>query len=78
MRLLLDTHCWLWWMVEPRLLSRAASEALHDRSNTVLVSVVTSWEIAIKYSLGRLSLPEPPGVFIPFRMMWRCSDSGWD
>ena len=68
MRLLLDTHCWLWWMVEPRLLSRAASEALHNRSNTVLVSAVTSWEIAIKYSLGRLPLPEPPGVFIPSRI----------
>lgn len=68
MRLLLDTHCWLWSIPEPMRLSPRARHALRDRSNTVLVSAVTSWEIAIKYSLGRLPLPEPPGVFIPSRI----------
>ena len=68
MRLLLDTHCWLWSILEPMRLSPGVRDALRDRSNTVLVSAVTSWEVAIKYGLGRLPLPEPPGVFIPSRI----------
>jgi PIN domain nuclease of toxin-antitoxin system len=39
-----------------------------DRRNTLLVSAASSWEIAIKHSLGRLALPEPPERYVPDRL----------
>ena len=68
MRLLIDTHCWLWRLSEPERLQATALAILSNPANTVLLSTVCSWEIAIKYSIGRLSLPEPPERFIPSRM----------
>ncbi len=38
--------------------------ALEDGNNTLLLSVVSSWEIAVKHSLGKLPLPEPPAEFV--------------
>ncbi len=42
--------------------------ALEDGNNTLLLSVVSSWEIAVKHSLGKLPLPEPPAAFVPARL----------
>ena len=55
MRLLFDTHAFLWWLEaeEPRL-RPATSTAIRDGGNTVFVSVVNAWEIAIKVSMGKL------------------------
>ena len=64
MRLLLDSCAFL-WLAGGRLLSVAATAAVRDPSNEVLLSVVSTWEIASKYRAGKLSLPEPPDRLIP-------------
>jgi PIN domain nuclease of toxin-antitoxin system len=59
MKALLDTHAFIWWDSEPARLSPAALALFLDPSNTILVSVVSIWEIIIKDQLGRLSLGVP-------------------
>ena len=58
MTLLIDTHCWLWWLTEPERLRASAVALLNEAATEILLSAVSSWEIAIKYSLGKLDLPE--------------------
>jgi PIN domain nuclease of toxin-antitoxin system len=53
-KLLLDTHALLWWAFGSKELSRRANALLEDRSNTVLVSAASAWEIATKFRLGRM------------------------
>jgi PIN domain nuclease of toxin-antitoxin system len=67
--ILLDTQCWLWWLVSPEKLSSSALQQLADGENTLLLSAASSWEIAIKYSLGKLPLPEPPEAFVSSRII---------
>ncbi|HWK47980.1 MAG TPA: type II toxin-antitoxin system VapC family toxin [Stellaceae bacterium] len=57
MRLLLDTHIFIWACVEPRRLSGAEREAISSSDNDVFVSAASAWEIAIKRTLGRLEFP---------------------
>jgi PIN domain nuclease of toxin-antitoxin system len=57
MTLLLDTHVFLWWLSDPKLLSPAAATAIGDPQNRVLVSIAVLWEIAIKRAIGKLSAP---------------------
>lgn len=52
--LLLDTHAFLWWLMDARQLSLAARSAIADDTNDVLVSAVSAWEIATKYRIGKL------------------------
>ncbi|SRR5579884_2230389 len=59
MRLLLDTHTFIWWDSDPGKLPAPALAALRDRSNTVWFSVVSAWEIIIKAQLGKLTLRLP-------------------
>jgi PIN domain nuclease of toxin-antitoxin system len=54
MTLLLDTHVFLWALMEPRRLSRRARAMLEDQTNTLMVSSASAWEIATKHRLGRL------------------------
>lgn len=68
MRVLLDTSCWLWMVAASSRLGPRASGILTDTGNELLLSAVTSWEIAIKYGIGKLPLPEPPEQYIPSRM----------
>jgi PIN domain nuclease of toxin-antitoxin system len=68
MRILLDTHAWLWMNAEPERLSPEALELIQDLSNELLLSAASAWEIAIKAALGKLVLPEPPSRYIPSRM----------
>ena len=58
MTLSLDTHIFLWWLDDPKLLSKAAREAIGDGRNTVYVSAVVIWEIVIKSALGKLDAPD--------------------
>lgn len=65
MRLLLDTCAFLWLAGGGGSLSGTAASAVHNPSNDVLLSAVSAWEIATKYRIGKLTLPEPPDVLIP-------------
>jgi PIN domain nuclease of toxin-antitoxin system len=65
MRVLLDTHAFLWAISDPGLLSSAALTAIRNGGNDVLVSIVTPWEIAIKVSIGKLTLSEKFDVLLP-------------
>jgi PIN domain nuclease of toxin-antitoxin system len=68
MRILLDTSCWLWMVAASDRLGPDARELLEDRRNELLFSAASSWEIAIKYALGKLPLPEAPSRYVPGRM----------
>lgn len=67
-RYLVDTHVWLWMQASPQRLRDETLRLLADESNEVLLSAASSWEMAIKYRLGRLPLPEPPETYVPSRM----------
>src|SRR5262245_39143538 len=59
MKLLLDTHTFMWWDSDPGQLSAPALVALRDPANEVWFSVVSVWEMVIKAQLGRLALRLP-------------------
>ncbi len=56
MKLLLDTHTFIWWDSDPSKLSKRALELLTEKDNLRLLSVVSLWEIQIKHQLGKLTL----------------------
>ena len=56
MKILLDTHVYLWWLRDDRKLTRKLAEAIADPAHTVLVSAASVWEAAIKSALGRLDV----------------------
>jgi PIN domain nuclease of toxin-antitoxin system len=68
MKLLLDTQCWLWGLLEPERLSPEAFLLLENSSHDLYLSAASSWEIAIKTALGKLKLPQAPEIFVPSRM----------
>lgn len=57
MRLLIDTDVFLWWSGAAPELSSTARDAVADPANEVLISIAALWELVIKASLGKLSLP---------------------
>ena len=65
MRLLLDTHAFLWWVGASPQLSRRARAAIADARNACLVSIASAWEIAIKISLGKLRINGTLERFLP-------------
>jgi len=65
MRALLDTHSFLWFISGNERLSYRARELIEARENSMLVSAAGLWEIAIKHSLGKLTLDEPFADLIP-------------
>jgi len=67
MRLLLDTATFLWLIIDSPQLSSRARELFSSPGNEVYLSAVSTWEITVKHSLGRLALPESPQRFIPFQ-----------
>jgi PIN domain nuclease of toxin-antitoxin system len=64
MKVLLDTHTFLWWVTGDLKLSLKASEIIRDVNNELYLSAASGWEIAIKAQLNRIQLPGPPGIFI--------------
>lgn len=59
MRLLLDTHAFLWWVEGAPALPARARAAIADADNECLLSLVSAWEMAIKSGLGKLKLAMP-------------------
>ncbi|MGH9017790.1 MAG: type II toxin-antitoxin system VapC family toxin [Acidimicrobiales bacterium] len=67
MRLLLDTHVFLWLLGDPDRLGKGIGP-LGDPGNELFLCAASSWEIAVKVRMGRLTLPEDPKRYVPGRM----------
>lgn len=64
MKLLLDTHAFLWMSLDDPQLSRQAHDLIADTYNELLLSPASYWELAIKVSLGKYQLAEPLDEFV--------------
>ncbi len=65
MKLLLDTHSFLWFVQGSSRLSAKARLLIEELSNEIFVSIISLWEIAIKVNQGKLRLDQPLSVFVP-------------
>ena len=65
MRLLLDTHIYLWFISNNNNLPNHLKLMVSDLNNEVYLSVVSEWEIIVKHQLGKLPLPQPPKTYLP-------------
>jgi PIN domain nuclease of toxin-antitoxin system len=68
MRVLLDTHTFLWFITGDPKLSASGEQIIIRGGNELLLSVASLWEIAIKVSIGRLPIPGPLDHFIPAQL----------
>ncbi|WP_439632233.1 type II toxin-antitoxin system VapC family toxin [Gemmata sp.] len=69
MRLLLDTHVFLWYITADPKLPVAFRAAIQDPANEVYLSAASVWEAVIKHGLGKLSLPDPPAEYFPHQRL---------
>ena len=65
MKLLLDTHIFLWFINGDQRLSNDLRDSIRNPDNEVYLSVVSVWEAIIKYQIGKLPLPEAPEIYLP-------------
>lgn len=65
MRLLLDTHVFLWYISADARLPTAYETAIRDAANEVYLSAAAVWEAVIKQGLGKLPLPRPAAEYLP-------------
>src|SRR5687767_12527069 len=68
MRLLLDTHCWVWMESMPERFAADVRAMLEDAENTLLLSAACAWEIAINHARGKLKLPSAPSDYVDTRL----------
>jgi PIN domain nuclease of toxin-antitoxin system len=68
MKVLIDTHTFLWWNIKDPQLSARAEEIISDGKNEIYLSAASVWEIVIKTAKGRLILPGTPAQYISSRM----------
>lgn len=54
MKYLADTHAFIWWLNDDRLLSEVARKAMSDERNDVFISAASAWEVTTKHRLGKL------------------------
>lgn len=64
MRFIIDTHILIWFLEGNKLLSKSRRQIIADPNNDVFVSIASLWEIAIKISIGKLTLVKPFGDVI--------------
>lgn len=64
MRVLLDTHTFIWWNAQSVQLPASIREVFTDRTNTLLLSLASAWEMQIKIQAGKLTLPSPLATII--------------
>ncbi len=63
--ILLDTHIWLWWVLEPTRLTQRQLEAISKAENDkILISAISCWEISKLHEYGRIQLPLPLLVWL--------------
>ncbi|MBC1221310.1 type II toxin-antitoxin system VapC family toxin [Nostoc sp. UCD121] len=65
MKLLLDTHIFLWFISGDQKLPIHLQNSIRDLNNEVYLSCVSVWEATIKYQLSKLPLPESPEIYLP-------------
>jgi PIN domain nuclease of toxin-antitoxin system len=65
MKLLLDTHIFLWFISGDPQLSKEVRDAIRDPDNEVYLSTISVWEVIVKHQLGKLPLPENPEIYLP-------------
>ena|SRR5262249_50046942 len=65
MKLLLDTHIFLWFISGDARLPSNWRDSIRDPGHEVYVSVVSLWEAMVKHRLGKLPLPYPPETYLP-------------
>jgi PIN domain nuclease of toxin-antitoxin system len=65
MRVLLDTHVFIWHILGDERLKNVHKETLQDPDNELFLSVVSIWEATVKHRLGKLRLSEPPSTYFP-------------
>ncbi|MGI8641138.1 MAG: type II toxin-antitoxin system VapC family toxin [Pyrinomonadaceae bacterium] len=68
MKVLIDTHIFLWFMEGVRLSQKARNFLQDTFNNEIFVSHVTAWEISIKYGIGKLKIPDVPEIWVPDRI----------
>ncbi len=68
MRVLIDTHIFLWLFAGIRISQSVKDFLLDTANNKIYVSYATAWEISIKYGTGKLKLPQTPELFVPDRI----------
>jgi PIN domain nuclease of toxin-antitoxin system len=64
MKLLLDTHTFIWWDGNPNKLSKVALDLLSDSKNQLFLSLVSVWEMQIKIQLGKLQVRADLGILV--------------
>jgi len=75
MKVLLDTHAFLWWITDDPRLSAHARQIIGDGKNELLLSAASGWEMATKVRLGKLDLPDNLESFIPQQMALNAIDT---
>src|SRR5881398_2563366 len=65
MKILLDTHVFLWYISADPQLPVTFRDAIRDPANEVYLRVASVWEAVIKYAIGKLPLPEAPAEYLP-------------
>ena len=68
MKLLWDTHCFLWFIMGDKQMSPRVRQLIETEGNQSLLSVASLWEIAIKISIGKLTLGQPFEILIPHQL----------
>ena len=69
MKLLLDTHSFIWFVEGNPALSSHARTLIEEPTNEVFLSMASVWEMAIKVSLGKIRLSQPFDLFIPYQLL---------
>ncbi len=67
MKLLLDTHIFLWYITGDTRLPVGIRDAIRDLNNEAYLSVVSTWEATVKYQMGKLALPQSPDLYLPLQ-----------
>ncbi len=67
MKILLDTHVFLWYISGDKRIPALVLQELRSPQNIVYLSVASLWEIIIKYQLRKLPLPQSPELFVPIQ-----------
>jgi PIN domain nuclease of toxin-antitoxin system len=65
MKILLDTQIFLWYITKDQRLPVAMLQSIRHTENEVYLSVVSLWEVIVKYQIGKLPLPQPPEFYLP-------------